>query len=230
MSFVIPPPQQPSLSVEGTSERFPLHRIYCVGRNYAEHTREMGGDPDRSPPFFFMKPADCIVEDGGSLPYPPATSDLHHEVELVVALGKSGANIPLAQALEHVYGYAVGIDLTRRDLQADAKEKRQPWDAGKGFRHSAPCGALRPVPVVGHPDAGTIELKVDGEVRQTGDLKQMIWTVPEVISFLSGLFTLEAGDLIFTGTPAGVAAVAPGARLEASVAGLAPLSVTIEGG
>ena len=227
MDTVFPPPPLPTLAVTGESARFPLHRIYCVGRNYAEHTREMGGDPERSPPFFFMKPADCIVEDGGEVPYPPATDDLHHEVELVAALDKGGHDIPEERALEHVYGYAVGIDLTRRDLQAAAKDKRQPWDAGKGFRHSAPCGPLTRSAELGHPEAGSIELRVNGELRQSGDLGDMIWKVPEIIAYLSRLFALEAGDLIFTGTPAGVGPVGPGDRLSAEIAGLSALTVAI---
>ena len=227
MSFVIPPPPRPSLSVEGTSDRYPLHRIYCVGRNYAEHTREMGGDPDRSPPFFFMKPADCIVEDGDSLPYPPATSDLHHEVELVVALAKGGANIPLAQALEHVYGYAVGLDMTRRDLQAQCKQKGRPWEIGKAFEHSAPCGEIVPASAIGHPDQGAIWLKVNGETRQEGDLNQLIWKVPEMIAFLSGLFTLAAGDLILSGTPSGVGPVARGDVLEGHIEGVGDLRTKV---
>jgi fumarylpyruvate hydrolase len=207
--------------------RFPVRRIYCVGRNYAAHTVEMGGDPTREEPFFFMKPADCLVEDGQVLPYPPLTSELHHEVELVVALARGGVEIPVEQALDHVFGYAVGIDLTRRDLQQQAKDKRRPWDAGKGFLHSAPCGALRAAEGFGHPAEGAIRLEVNGAPRQDGDLAQMIWKVPEIIAYLSALFGLEAGDVIFTGTPAGVGPVGPGDRLTARVEGLPTLSVEI---
>ncbi len=225
--YVIAPWALPSLPVVGDRRRFPVRRIFCVGRNYAAHTREMGGDPTREPPFFFMKPGEAIVADGGEVPFPLATKDLHHEVELVVALRTGGSNIPPAAAESHIFGYAVGIDLTRRDIQAIAKQRAWPWDAAKGFDHSAPCGAVQPVAEIGHPKRGTITLDVDGARRQEGDLAQMIWSVPEIIGHLSRLFTLQPGDLVFTGTPAGVGPVVAGNRLTAEAAGLPPLTVTV---
>ena len=204
VDYVITPWDLPSLAVEGETRRYPVRRIYCVGRNYAEHTREMGADPNREPPFFFMKPADALVPDGGSVPYPTATANLHHEVELVAAIGTGGIDIPPEGANDHIYGYAVGIDLTRRDLQQVAKDRRWPWDTGKGFDHGAPCGNLVPAAKIGHPATGAITLTVDDEERQRGDLSDMIWTVPEIVGHLSRLFTLYPGDLIYTGTPAGV--------------------------
>ncbi len=227
MSYIVNPPDVHSLAIQGLDSRFPVRRIYCVGRNYAEHAREMGSDPNRSSPFFFMKPADCIVEDGGVAPYPPQTADLHHEVELVLALGKDGTDIAEADALDHILGYGVGIDLTRRDLQAAAKEKRHPWDAGKGFRHSAPMSTLALASDIGHPDRGAIRLWVGETLRQQGDLNQMIWSAPEIVAFLSRLFPLEAGDLIMTGTPSGVAAVGPGDALRCEIEGVGSLAVTI---
>ena len=226
MEYVIPAPQIPSLSVEGTGARFPVGRIFCVGRNYAEHAREMGHDPNREPPFFFMKPGTAILE-GKDFPYPSQTKDVHHEMELVVALGKGGANIPEAKALEHVYGYAVGLDMTRRDLQGIAKDMGRPWEIGKAFERSAPMGALVSASQIGHPSSGKVELKVNGKVRQTGDMNQMIWKVPEMISYLSDYFELKAGDIIMTGTPSGVAAVVPGDVMEASVEGVGVLTVRV---
>ena len=206
---------------------FAVRRIFCVGRNYADHAREMGANPDREPPFFFTKPADAIVANHGNVPYPPATSNLHHEVELVVALASGGKNIPLENAQGHIFGYAVGLDLTRRDLQAAAKDKGHPWDMAKGFDHSAPISAITPIQVTGALNTGSIQLSVTGVVRQKGDLSDMIWSIPEVIAHLSGLVELKAGDLIYTGTPAGVGPVVAGDRLEAVIPGLDPLSVTI---
>jgi fumarylpyruvate hydrolase len=229
MSYVIALWEPPSLAVEGESGRFPVRRIYCVGRNYAEHAREMGGDPTREPPFFFMKPADAIVPDGGRLPYPPATANLHHEVEMVAAIGKAGHEIAPENANDHIYGYAAGIDLTRRDLQQISKDRRWPWDTGKGFDHSAPCGNIAPAARIGHPAKGAITLTIDGAARQSGDLSEMVWSVPEIVGHLSRLFTLQPGDLIYTGTPAGVGPVAPGERLDAKVEGVGSLSVTVEG-
>ncbi len=225
--LVIPAPEAPSLPVRGTADRFPVHRIYCVGRNYAAHAVEMGHDPDREAPFFFLKSPTTLLTDGRDLPYPPATRDLHHEVELVVALGKGGADIAPEAALGHVWGYAVGLDMTRRDLQAEAKKAGRPWEVGKTFENSAPCGELVPAAGIGHPDRGAIRLKVNGETRQEGALEQMIWKVPEVIACLSTLFELRAGDLIMTGTPAGVGAVVRGDRLHAHVEGVGDLELAV---
>ena len=224
--YVIPPPAVPAVPVEGGG-LFPVRRIYCVGRNYAEHAREMGADPEREPPFFFMKPADAVVTDGADMPYPPATSDLHFELELVVAIGTGGAAIEPAAALDHVFGYAVGLDMTRRDLQGAAKKTGRPWDMGKGFDHSAPIGELVPANRIGHPARGSIELTVDGAVRQTGDLADMIWSVPEIVAGLSRLVTLGPGDLIFTGTPAGVGAVGPGQSLIGRIDGVGTVTTRI---
>lgn len=227
METVIPIPPVTTLPVAGSSERFPVARIFCVGRNYAEHAREMGHDPNREPPFFFMKPATAIVTDGRDFPYPPATKDVHHEIELVVAIGQGGANIPEAQALAHVWGYAVGLDMTRRDLQSEAKKMGRPWDTGKAFDASAPCSAVVPAAKIGHPARGAIVLKVNGEVRQRGDLAELIWKVPEMIAYLSTLFTLLPGDLIFTGTPAGVGPVRRGDALEGSVEGVGSIALRV---
>jgi len=227
-TFVIPPSPRTTLPVAGEVGRFPVRRVFCVGRNYAEHAREMGTDPASHPPVFFTKPADAVLPDGGDLPYPPATSDLHHEVELVVALKRGGVGIPITRALDTVFGYAVGIDLTRRDLQARAKKAGEPWDMAKGFDLSAPVGALSPVESLsGHPASGPIRLTVNGQVRQQGDLSQMIWSLAEIIHHLSVFVELRPGDLIFTGTPAGVGPCAVGDHLNATVEGLAPLSVRI---
>jgi fumarylpyruvate hydrolase len=225
--YVFEPAPRPAIPVIGQQAQFPVRRIYCVGRNYAAHAREMGKDPDREPPFFFMKPADAIVPGGGAVKYPPGTADLHHEIELVVALHRGGSDIDPAAALEHVFGYAVGLDLTRRDLQAEAKKMGRPWDFGKSFDQSAPVTAIYPVATHGHHQSGAISLRVNGELRQQGDLTEMIWSVPETIAYLSQYYRLEPGDLIFTGTPAGVGAVGPGDKLVGRVEGLAELSVEI---
>ncbi len=218
MSYVIAPPPIPAIPVQGGG-LFPVRRVFCVGRNYAEHAREMGHDPDREAPFFFMKPADALLVGDVDMPYPPQTQDLHHEVELVVALGSGGMDIRAEHALAHVWGYAAGLDMTRRDLQGAAKKAGRPWDMGKGFDASAPIGAL--VPAAGFdPTKGAIELRVNGVVRQMSDLSQLIWSVAETIAILSTTVTLAAGDLIFTGTPAGVAAVQRGDLMEGSVAGI----------
>jgi len=224
--YVIPPPRQAALAVAGKQELFPVRRVWCVGRNYLEHIREMGQD-EREPPFFFAKPADAIVPDGAAVPYPPLTKDLHFEVELVVALKSGGRNIPVAKALDHVYGYGVGIDLTRRDLQIASRDIKRPWEIGKAFDHSAPCGALKPAAEIGHPSKGRIVLKVNGKVRQDGDLNQMIWNVPEIISKLSEMVELAAGDIIMTGTPSGVAATVAGDKIECEIEGVGKLSITI---
>ena len=225
--FVIATPKVNSIPVEGDSRRFPVNRIYCVGRNYADHAREMGHDPDREPPFFFMKPATSIVTDGKDMQYPSLTQDLHHEIEMVVAIGIGGSNIAPADALNHVWGYGVGLDMTRRDLQGEAKKMGRPWDTGKAFDESAPCSNLVPVSQCGHPAKGLINLKVNGVIKQEGDLAMMIWNVPDTIAYLSTLFALEPGDLIFSGTPAGVAAVKKGDVLEGYVAGLPVLKTKI---
>jgi fumarylpyruvate hydrolase len=227
MEYVVPAPPIPSLAVEGGQARFPVRRIYCVGRNYAEHAREMGGDPDREPPFFFTKPADAIVTDGNDFPYPTQTRDVHHEMELVVALGRGGTNIPAGSALAHVFGYAAGLDMTRRDLQAEAKKLGRPWDTAKGFDHAAPCGRIVPAATIGHPANGAIWLKVNGELRQRSDLSQLVWKIPEVIGYLSTLFTLAPGDLIYTGTPAGVGPVQRGDVLEGGVDGVGTIQLKV---
>lgn len=226
-TFVIDPPLVPSLPVVGDTRRFAVNRIYCVGRNYADHAREMGHDPDREPPFFFMKPANSIVSDGKDMQYPNLSKDVHHEIEMVVAISKGGANIPADKALEHVYGYGVGLDMTRRDLQGEAKKMGRPWDTGKAFDQSAPCAAITPASVCGHLDQGRIALLVNGEVRQEGNLNQLIWNIPDTIAYLSTLFTLEPGDLIMSGTPAGVGPVKKGDVLEGTVEGLTPLKIKI---
>ena len=225
--YVIEPVALPSLPVLGDARRFAVNRIYCVGRNYADHAREMGHDPDREPPFFFMKPASAIVTDGANMQYPSLSNDVHHEIEMVVAIGKGGANIAADKALDHVYGYGVGLDMTRRDLQGEAKKMGRPWDTGKAFDQSAPCSALVPVVECGHPSKGSIRLKVNGEVRQEGDLNQLIWNVPDTIAYLSTLFTLQPGDLIFSGTPAGVGPIKKGDVLEGEVVGLPLLKTRI---
>lgn len=226
-NYVITPPVQPALAVQGTTARFPVRRIYCVGQNYADHAIEMGSDPTRNPPFFFLKSADCLVTDGADFPYPVKSDNVHHEVELVVALKEGGRDIPVEKALDHVFGYAVGIDMTRRDLQAEAKKDGRPWELGKSFDHSAPCSALVPVAECGHLAKGTIALSVNGETRQSGDLNQMIWKVAEAISYLSTYFTLYSGDLLFTGTPAGVGPVRRGDEVVATIEGLPRLSVRV---
>jgi fumarylpyruvate hydrolase len=224
--FVVPTPAQPAVVVAGRSDRFPVRRIFCVGRNYAEHAREMGHDPDRDPPFFFTKPADALVNSGATLAYPPMTADLHYEAELVAAIGTGGADIAADTALDHVWGYAAGNDLTRRDLQADAKSLRRPWDMAKGFDNSAVVGALRPV-TQGHVQSGAIRCHLDGVLRQSADLTDMIWALPEVIAHLSCYVTLQPGDLIFTGTPAGVGPMGRGQTCVVEIDGLEPAVVTI---
>jgi len=226
VSYAIKFRATPALPVAESNQAFPVGRIYCVGRNYAEHAREMGHDPEREPPFFFMKPADAIVQNGATLPYPQATKDLHHEIEMVVAIGRDGADIPVAKALDHVFGYGVGLDMTRRDLQGEAKKMGRPWEMGKAFDNSAPCTALKTAAMMGHPATGAIWLKVNGKIVQKGDLSEMIWNVPETISYLSKLITLKAGDLIMSGTPAGVGPVKAGDKLEGHVDGVGDLTVT----
>ncbi|MGL4495760.1 MAG: fumarylacetoacetate hydrolase family protein [Beijerinckiaceae bacterium] len=226
-TYVIDPPKQVSVPVEGTSARFPVHRIYCVGRNYAAHTIEMGGDPNREAPFFFQKNPDNVVLDGGDFPYPARSKNVHFEIELVVALSKGGKDIPIEKAMDHVYGYAVGLDMTRRDLQDECKKAGRPWEIGKAFEHSAPMTAIVPASKIGHPTDGAVWLKVNGEVRQQGDLNHMIWKVPEMISYLSGLFELQPGDLIMSGTPSGVGAIVKGDMMEGFVEGVGTLKVKV---
>ena len=223
MPYVFDAPPVASLPVAGSSVRFPVHRIYCIGRNYADHAKEMGATADRSQPVFFLKPADAIVAEGGDIPYPQATTDLHHEVEMVVALAGGGRDIAVDRALEHVYAYGVGLDLTRRDLQAIAKTKSLPWDSAKAFDRSAPVSALRPVTDLRHPRAARLTLSVNGTLRQRADIADMVFTVPEIIHELSKLWELVPGDLVFTGTPAGVAALARGDRFRAELEGIAAL-------
>ena len=224
--YAFSPPALPSAAIAGISQRFPIHRIYCVGRNYAEHVKEMGGEVGREPPVFFTKPADALMANDAAIPYPSRTSNLHHEIELVVAIGRGGRDIQKDRALEHIFGYATGNDLTRRDLQAASKKKGQPWDTSKAFDHSAPLAAIRPA-AQGHLAKGRIWLAVNGQVRQDSDIEEMIWTVPEVIAELSILFELKPGDLIFTGTPSGVGALNPGDRVEGGIEGLETLRHTI---
>jgi fumarylpyruvate hydrolase len=224
--FIITPPPVPAVPVAGGG-RFPVRRIFCVGRNYAEHVREMGGDPTREAPFFFTKPADAVLTGGAEMAYPPRTSDLHHEMELVAAIGTGGADIKQTDALGHVYGYAAGLDMTRRDLQNEAKKAGRPWDMSKGFDFSAPIGEIVPASRIGHPARGNIELKVNGKTRQSSDLDRMIWSVAETVAYLSGLVRLAPGDLIFTGTPEGVAAVGRGDLLEGVIEGVGSVRTRI---
>jgi len=231
MGYVVKAPSIVGVPVHGSSDLFPVRRIFCVGRNYAAHAREMGHDPDREPPFFFSKPADAIVlcadpKNPTRIAYPPATKNLHHEMELVVCMKSGGADIAVDKALDHVFGYAVGLDMTRRDLQNQAKDMGRPWDMGKGFDNSAPIGIIYPVSEVGHIDKGTIQLDVNGKTRQKSDLNALIWSIPETISYLSGLVTLAAGDLIYSGTPEGVAAVVKGDTLQGFVDKAGTVSVT----
>jgi fumarylpyruvate hydrolase len=224
--YVIEIEPQPSLPVAGSDARFPVGRIYCVGRNYADHAREMGHDPDREPPFFFMKAANSIVQNNATIAYPVGTKDVHHEIEMVVAIGKGGKNIAVDKALGHVWGYGVGLDMTRRDIQGEAKKMGRPWEMGKSFDESAPVTALRPASEIGHPAKGAITLKVNGQLKQQGDLAMQIWDVAEQIAYLSNLITLQPGDLIFSGTPAGVGPIKPGDKLEGHVDGVGDLTVT----
>ncbi|WP_366653806.1 fumarylacetoacetate hydrolase family protein [Fodinicurvata sp. EGI_FJ10296] len=225
--YVVTPPPVVSLPIVGSDLRFPVRRVYCVGRNYAAHAVEMGHDPDKEPPFFFQKNPDNLVVGEDTFEYPPASSDVHHEIEMVVALAKGGRDIPVENALDHVYGYAVALDMTRRDLQGEAKKLGRPWEVGKAFEKSAPCTPLVPASEIGHPAKGAVWLKVNGETRQNGDLEQLLWKVPEMISILSKLFTLQPGDVIMTGTPSGVGPVARGDHLHGHVDGVGDLRVTV---
>jgi fumarylpyruvate hydrolase len=225
--YLFAPEKTVSLGIQGETRRFPVRRIYCVGRNYAEHTREMGFDPDRELPFFFNKNPDNLVLNNGDFPYPSATKNVHHEIELVLALGKGGTDIPVESALQHVYGYAVGLDMTRRDLQNEAKKTGRPWEIGKAFEHSAPMTDIVPVSKTGHLEKAAIWLKVNGEIRQNSNIDQLIWKIPEIISYLSAIFELKAGDLIMTGTPAGVNAVQRGDVMEGHVEGVGTLRTKV---
>ena len=231
MAYVIPPPPVPALPVSGTGDLFPVRRVYCVGRNYAAHAREMGGDPTREPPFFFMKPADALqaVPDAGTAehPYPPRTGNYHFEIEMVVALSGGGRDIPVEKALDHVFGYGIGLDMTRRDLQDEAKQLRRPWELGKAADRSGPVGPLHPASRVGHPARGAISLEVDGAVRQQADLADMIWSVAEQIAYLSSYFELFPGDVIFSGTPDGVGAVTRGQTMTGAIAGLGEIRLRV---
>jgi fumarylpyruvate hydrolase len=226
MKYAIEMFDLPAVPVVGADAFYPVRRIYCVGRNYAEHTREMGFDPDREPPFFFAKPADAITQDP-TLPYPQKTQNYAYEIEVVAAIGKGGRNIPVASALDHIFGYGIGLDMTRRDLQLAAREKGRPWELGKGFDQAAPVSALYPVETIGHPNNNAIWLKVNGEIKQNSNTAKMIWSIAEQVSFLSEYFTLQPGDLIMTGTPAGVGPVKPGDVIEAGVDGITTMKVTI---
>jgi len=229
MTYAVAAPAVHTLTVAGREERFPVNRIFCVGRNYAAHAREMGKDPDREPPFYFMKPAQAAVDaaQAVTIPYPPRTSNFHHEIELVLAIGRGGANIAAANALDHIYGYAAGLDMTRRDLQLEARDKGRPWEFGKSFAASAPIGAVHRVQDVGHPRDAAITLTVNGQPRQSSDIAKLIWSVSECIAVLSQYETLEPGDLIMTGTPEGVNAVVRGDVLIGAIEGLSEISVTV---
>jgi fumarylpyruvate hydrolase len=227
MSFVIPAPSQPSIAIAGSDLRFPVRRIFCVGRNYADHVREMGNDPKSEPPLFFTKPADAVVESGAVIAYPSNTSNFHHEVELVIAIGTGGVDIAEANASAHVWGYGVGVDLTRRDRQAEAKKAGTPWDTAKGFDHSAPLSALTPVAAAGDAANARIWIKINGEIRQDANTHDMIWSISEIIAALSRWWELKSGDLIFTGSPSGVSALNPGDHIECGVDRLAPLNFSI---
>ena len=224
--YVVPMWDQPSVAVAGGAA-FPVRRIFCVGRNYAEHAREMGTDPDREPPFFFMKSADTVVASGSEIKYPTRTENLHHEVELVIAMGSGGSDISVDEAADHIFGYAVGVDLTRRDLQQQMKENGRPWDIGKSFDQAAPVGEIQPSWNIGHPRKGKINLSVNGKTRQKADLKDMIWSIDEIIAELSTYYKLEAGDLIFTGTPSGVDALVRGDHVSSTIEGIESLEFSI---
>ena len=225
--YVVTPPPVTSVAVAGTKARFPVRRVFCVGANYVAHAKEMGRDPSREPPFFFLKPADAVLDAGGNIPYPPDTTNFHYEIELVVAIGKGGTNIPPEKSREHIYGYSVGIDLTRRDLQLHAREKGRPWDWGKGFDLSGPTGPIFPVSAKGHIDKGRIWLAVNGAIKQDSDIAALIWSTEDIISFISRSMDLKEGDLIFTGTPAGVGPIVKGDHVTAGIEGLDEIEIRI---
>ena len=227
MTFIIDPPPQVSVAVRGSDSRFPVRRVYCVGRNYEAHAREMGKDPTREPPFMFQKPADAVIEGGSVIAYPPQTGNFHHEIELVVAIARGGRNIGIDRANEYVFGYAVGIDLTRRDLQLAARDAGRPWEWGKAFDHSAPCAPIVRAAEIGHPSKGRIWLSVNGSVKQDADISQLIWSVPEVIAFVSASMALAPGDLIFTGTPAGVGPLVTGDAVTGGIDGIGEIGIRI---
>ncbi|MFT5868663.1 MAG: fumarylpyruvate hydrolase [Paracoccaceae bacterium] len=224
--YAIEPPVRPSLPIVGTAVVFPVNRVFCIGRNYAAHAVEMGHDPDKEAPFFFLKSATCLTSDG-VFPYPSMSNDVHFEVEMTVALARGGSNIDAGTALDHVFGYGVGLDMTRRDLQAAAKKAGRPWEVGKSFERSGPCGPLTPVSEIGHPNSGAITLDVNGQQRQSGDLNQMIWKTPEIIAVLSQYFELQAGDVIMTGTPSGVGQIQRGDTMLASIKGVGRIEVDV---
>lgn len=226
--YLFPPPAVPALAIRGSAQRFPLRRIFCVGRNYEAHAKEMGATAERGTPFFFTKSAFHVISSGSSIPYPPGTADCHHEMELVACIGKAGFNIAEEEALSHVFGYACGLDLTRRDLQTQAKDKKLPWDFGKDFVNAAVLSEIAPAAVIGHPVSGNIELRLNGMPRQSSDISLMIHPVPALISYLSRYYHLQPGDLLFTGTPEGVGPIAPGDRLEGSIAAIGSLTLSIE--
>ncbi len=230
MKYAIPVPPTHTLAIAGSEDAFPVNRVFCVGRNYAAHAREMGKDPDREPPFFFMKPACAVVRAGEqptTIPYPPMTANFHHEIELVVTIGKGGKDIPIDNALEHVHGYAVGLDMTRRDLQLEARDKGRPWEFGKSFAGSAPIGPVHPAAAIGHPSSASISLTVNDQPRQSSDIAKLIWSVAESIAYLSRYETLEPGDVIMTGTPEGVNAVVPGDVMRGHIDGLGDIVVRV---
>ena len=228
-AYLFEPSPPVSVEISGSNTRFPVNRIFCVGRNYAEHVREMGFDPERESPCYFTKASRCIAASGSEIPYPPATQDYHHEIELVVAIGRAGFELSVAEALSVVYGYACGLDMTRRDLQVASRESKGPWDIGKDFENSAIISPIQSAEAIGHPVSGRIQLSVNGILRQNSDLEKLIWSVPEIVSDLSRLYRLEPGDLVYTGTPDGVGAVGPGDKITGSVAGVGEVALTIRG-
>lgn len=225
--YVFPPAPVPSVAIRGSAKRYPVSRVFCVGRNYAAHAREMGFDPDREPPFYFTKPAVALTPTGSTVPYPPGTENYHYEMELVIALGQPAFKVAVENALSAVWGYAPGLDMTRRDLQIKSRDMGRPWDFGKSFEHSAVIGELVPAAEIGHPAKGRIHLNVNGKTRQDADINTMIWSVPEVVAHLSQYYHLGPGDLIYTGTPEGVGAVVPGDRLEGAVEGIGAIAMTV---